>query len=68
MDMKWVMELGLILGFIGVGILAIPSFKSKLTNTFEYNPERIDVNSTRTGLILIGFGFVAQFVAVWYTP
>lgn len=68
LDLKFLMLLGLVCGFVGTGFLALPSFKNRLQNSYKYNPIRIDENSTRTGLILIGFGFVLQFVVVWNQP
>ncbi len=67
-DLKPLMLLGLVCGFVGTGFLALPAFKHKLRNTFEYNPIKIDETSTKTGLILIGLGFAFQFAVVWNTP
>lgn len=68
MDFKTLTEFGLVFGFIGTIFLALPAFKSKLRHTPNFNPDKIDVTSTRSGLILIGLGFLSQLIAVINQP
>ena len=68
LDFKTLSEIGLICGFVGTLCLALPAFKSKFRHLPDFNEDRLSVNSTRTGLILIGLGFLLQFVAIINMP
>ncbi len=67
-DYKTFLEFGLVLGMLGTLLIALPAFKSKFRHLPNFNPDRIDVNSTRSGLILIGLGFLSQFIAIVIQP
>jgi uncharacterized protein YneF (UPF0154 family) len=66
--LKLLQEVGLFFGLIGTFFLALPAFKSKLRNLPEFNEDKLSVNSTRSGLIFIGFGFLLQLVAILDQP
>ncbi|HEV2192656.1 MAG TPA: hypothetical protein VGR54_03445 [Nitrosopumilaceae archaeon] len=65
---KTLTEIGLIFGFVGAFLIAIPAFKSKLQHLPDFNETKVTLISTRNGLISIGIGFVLQFVALIIQP